>query len=911
VTWRVLSMTCIVVGLGWPAESYAQHPSGEIRVEVVDPSGAGMQASGTLQSLGTGVVRPFETDARGSYTFAPVPLGRYRLYLSREGFAEQSLLVDVESSTPVSRKITMAIGAASATVDVVATTPLPGSDLPVRQTPAAIQTGTERDIENSAAMDLSDFLNRRLSGVNINENQGNPFQPDVSYRGYTASPLLGTPQGLSVYLDGVRLNQPFGDVVSWDLIPRLAISDVAVVPGSNPLFGLNTLGGAVSVETKDGRQTPGASVALNAGSFGRRLVEGEYGGVRASGFNWYVTGDLLHENGWRVASPSDVRQVFSKIGWQGATTALELTSAYSDNSLSGNGLQEQRFLARDYASAYTLGDVTTNRSPFFNLRVRHAGTSALTFSANAYVRYLRTDTINPNLNTNSLDEAVYQPTAADQAALTAAGYTGFPASGANASNTPFPYWRCLAQALQKDEPLEKCNGVIINGETTQYNYGFSGQTTWTTAPGGHRQQLTAGAAWDRSTVTFEQSTQFAYINPDYTLTPVNAFEDGSTNHNGDPVDTRVNLRGVPQTWSLYATDVLSLGTAWSLNVSGRYNRIGIANDDRLNPGGGSGSLSGHYVFQRFNPAAGLTFSPSTDMTAYAGYGEGSRAPTAIELGCADPANPCNLPNALVSDPPLRQVVTRTVEAGLRGNWRDTITWSVAWFWAQNHDDLLFVASPQTGNGYFKNFGETRRTGLETHLSGRIGRVMLGGNYTLLNATYQSPEAIGGSANSANDAALSGAPGLDGLIRIQPGDTIPLIPQHLLKAYVDLQATDKLSIDLGGVAASRALARGNENNLSQPDGRYYLGPGTSPAYAVVNAGVRYRVRRGVQLFAQINNLFDHHYYTAAQLGPTGFTDQGTFIARPFPAVKGSFPIVHATFYAPGALIGAWGGLRLTF
>ena len=84
--------------------------------------------------------------------------------------------------------------------------------------------------------------------------QGNPFQPDVNYRGYTASPLLGTPQGLSVYMDGVRLNQPFGDVVSWDLIPRLAICHRSpLMPGSNPLFGLNTLGGALAMQTKDGR----------------------------------------------------------------------------------------------------------------------------------------------------------------------------------------------------------------------------------------------------------------------------------------------------------------------------------------------------------------------------------------------------------------------------------------------------------------------------------------------------------------------------------------------------------------------------------------------------------------------------------------------------------------------------------
>ena len=116
-----------------------------------------------------------------------------------------------------------------------------------------VQAANRRDIENSGALDLSDFLNKRLNGVHVNEIQGNPYQPDINYRGYTASPLLGTPQGVSVYMDGVRLNQPFGDVVSWDLIPRIAISEVALMPGSNPLFGLNTLGGAISLQTKDGR----------------------------------------------------------------------------------------------------------------------------------------------------------------------------------------------------------------------------------------------------------------------------------------------------------------------------------------------------------------------------------------------------------------------------------------------------------------------------------------------------------------------------------------------------------------------------------------------------------------------------------------------------------------------------------
>ena len=136
------------------------------------------------------------------------------------------------------------------TVTVIEAAPLPGVDLPIEKIPAPVQTATSEAIERSGALDLSDFLNRRFNGVYVNEIQSNPFQPDVNYRGYTASPLLGTPQGLSVYMDGVRLNQPFGDVVSWDLIPRLAISSTTLMPGSNPLFGLNTLGGALSIQTK-------------------------------------------------------------------------------------------------------------------------------------------------------------------------------------------------------------------------------------------------------------------------------------------------------------------------------------------------------------------------------------------------------------------------------------------------------------------------------------------------------------------------------------------------------------------------------------------------------------------------------------------------------------------------------------
>ncbi len=106
-------------------------------------------------------------------------------------------------------------------------------------------------------------------------------------------------------------------------------------------------------------------------------------------------------------------------------------------------------------------------------------------------------------------------------------------------------------------------------------------------------------------------------------------------------------------------------------------------------------------------------------------------------------------------------------------------------------------------------------------------------------------------------------------------------------------------------------RGNENNQDQPDGVYYLGQGFSPGYGVVNLGAHYQVQKRVQLFVQINNLLNHHYYTAAQLASTPFDNAGNFVPQPFPAVDGSYAIRTSTYFAPGAPLGVWGGIRFKF
>lgn len=794
------------------------------------------------------------------------------------------------------------------TVVITAGTPLSLPEEDVGGVP--VQVASAEDIQRTHAVDLSAFMNRMLGSVHINGLQGNPLQPDVNYRGYTASPLLGTPQGLSVYLDGVRLNQPFGDVVSWDLIPRAAISTLALVPGSNPVYGLNSLGGALALRSKDGFADPGTRVETSFGSFGRTQIEAQTGGSRGD-WGWYLTANRLHEDGWREASPTDARQVFAKLGWRHAATTLALTAAAARTALAGNGLQEQRLLAADQASVYTRPDQTDNRSVLLNLELGQRLSQHLTLAANVWYRQLETDTLNGDLNEESLGQSLYQPSAAERAALAAAGYSGFPLSGESQLNTPFPRWRCIANALLNDEPNEKCNGLLTRTGTVQRVSGATAQLSWDAPLGRLANQLILGAAWQRAHMQFLQSSQFGYLAEDRSVVVVQgpgAFADG-TQSSENAFDARVDLAGNAQVHSLYFSDTLRLAAPVELTLAGRFDSHRVRNRDALTPGGGPGSLDGDHRFSRFNPSIGLRYGADTALSAYVRYSQGSRAPSSIELGCADPANPCRLPNAMAGDPPLRQVVTRNWEAGLRGSASQALIWSAGVFRADNRDDILFVADDQAGYGYFRNVDATRRQGIELSADGRLGAVLVGLNVTVLDATFRSAETLQGSSNSS---AAAVAPGFEGTIDVQVGDRIPLVPRHIIKARLNWNPAPRWSVDADMAYVGAALARGNENGRHAADGVYYLGPGSSAGYTVANLGVEWQADEAVTVFAQVDNLLDRHYATAAQLGATGFTANGSFVARPFaaPIINGERPLLHSTFFAPGAPRTTWVGLRLT-
>lgn len=783
----------------------------------------------------------------------------------------------------------------------VRATPQGGATLRRDQIAGPVQTASDADLQRSGALSLGDFL-QSLGSVHLNEMQGNPLQPDVSYRGFTASPLLGTPQGLSLYVDGVRQNQPFGDTVSWDLIPRSAVAGMTLMPGSNPLFGLNTLGGALAVTTKTGRSHPGTAVQAEVGSHGRRGLEIEHGGSNAEGWDWFGTGRTWREDGWRDHSASRTGQVFGRVGWRDGRTRISASVAHAESRLNGNGLQEARLLASDASSVYTWPDETRNRATGATLQVEHDLSPALTLGATAYLRGQRTRTLNGDVNEGSLDQSVYTLSAADKAALTAAGIA-YPSTAITAANTPFPYLRCIAQALQGDEPGEKCNGLLNHGSTDQDSAGLALQASG--RQGAHRYVV--GLGWDGARAAYGQSTQLGYLNADRSVTGVGAWADGVSGGDVDgvPLDNRVSLVSRTRTTSVFGSDTWSLRPDLHLTLSGRYNRTHVVNSDRINPGAGADSLDGDHRYARFNPALGLAWSVTPSLGAYAGLSESSRTPTAIELGCANPDRPCRLPNAMAGDPPLSQVVTRTAEIGLRGRLDGRTEWQAGVFRADNRDDILFVADEQAGYGYFRNIERTRRQGLELGVAHRTGPWRLSANYTWLDATFQSDETLGGSANSSSTPGG----GLEGTIDVRKGDRLPLIPRQMLKLAVGWQVTPALELELSGVGIGGSLARGNENGQHQADGKYYLGSGRSAGYAVFNLGASWTPTPGLKLFAQVANLADRRYSTAAQLGASAFTASGAFQARPYGGSSAAgYPLQSSTFYAPGAPRSLTVGLR---
>ncbi|MPS47940.1 TonB-dependent receptor [Methylobacillus sp.] len=731
-------------------------------------------------------------------------------------------------------------------VSVVSTTPLPSLGLPLERVPAGIQLITGPQMQKQRSVTIADYLLNNVSAVNVNDTQNNPFQPDVSFRGYSASPLLGTPQGLSVYVDGVRVNEPFGDVVSWDLIPVNALTNMALIPGSNPLFGLNTLGGALSLQTKSGRDNQGAALEASVGSWGRKAGSVEYGGVSQDGsVDFFITANSFREDGWRDYSPTDVRQLFAKVGWQNETSKLDLSYTGADNDMIGNGMTPSdmlRTLGRD--TILTRPDQTRNTLSFFNLTGSHWFNGDVMLSGNVYYRQSRTRTLNGDGNDDVED-----------AAISAVGICGTDA------NWGFE---------------DSCSGALNRSKARKDSYGLTTQLSFNQDWMQKKNQLIVGLGLDQSKTRFGQSSELGTLTSSRGVSGIGEFSD----------EGEVSLTGRTRTWSVFATDTLSLNDSWHLTMSARYNHTKVENRDHL-VASGAESLSGDHGFNRINPAVGLNFTPTKDWTWYGSYNEGSRAPTAIELGCANPDVPCKLPNAMAGDPPLQQVVAKTYEAGVRGTLAEGLRWTANVYRAQNDNDIQFIYANSSGYGYFDNVGKTRRMGLDTSLVGSQGNFnwMLG--YSYIKATYESDISLANEVNTSSDGDS---------INVDKGSRLAGIPAHRLKFRGEYAITPQWSIGTNVLVFSDQYAHGNENNKDQGEGAKLGG------YTIVNLDTRYHFGNGWQLFAKAVNIFDREYSSGGMIGESYFLADGTYDGG---------EDHRASLRAPGAPRAGWIGVRWDF
>ena len=280
----------------------------------------------------------------------------------------------------------------------------------------------------------------------------------------------------------------------------------------------------------------------------------------------------------------------------------------------------------------------------------------------------------------------------------------------------------------------------------------------------------------------------------------------------------------------------------------------------------------------------MKLSPSAGLTTYASYNEGMRAPTAMELTCADPTAPCKLPNSFLADPPLKKVVAKTIELGARGKQGET-SWSASIYRTDLLDDIQFVSSGGAINaGFFQNVGKTRRIGLELTAASKWGPLGVSARYGLIDATFRSGFTAHSAGNSSADA--------NGDIVVASGSRIPSIPRQTLRLRVDLDAGDALSVGANLVASSSSRLRGDENNQDVH--------GAVPGYAVLNLDGIYRFAKRWELFGRVDNVFNRKYSNFGILGrnvfanPTRTFDPANPVAEPFLGLS-----------APR---GAWIGLR---
>ncbi len=498
------------------------------------------------------------------------------------------------------------------TFDVVATTPLGGGEIDATKVPASVwQTGAA-DIETFKDTTITETLARQAPGVTVGNASGNDFQPDVSYRGFDATPVSGKAQGLAVYQDGVRINEAFGDTVNWDLIPVNAIDKMTIVAG-NPIFGLNALGGALNVTMKTGFAWQGFEADLRAGSFSRAQAALQFG-KQVGDWAVYLAAEGLNDGGWRVDDSSTIGRFYGDVGNRanGFETHLSLTAANNQfNATASTPIQE---LQAYWPSVYTTPQTTANQLAMAALTTNYAVSSALSLQGGLYFRAF---------NQSHID-------------------------GNTTNVTPCPPFSCLNGNPVRDlfgaiVPDISQNGAVDLGEidrsrTQSRSGGASAQAVDTDKIAGRNNTFTIGASLDYGSTNYSANSELGVVNYANHAFPATGFG----YYLDEPLSylAPVAVRATNAYVGLYALDTFNATEALTLTGGARFNFAGIDLSDQ-----NGGLVKGYSSYGHVNPVVGLTYKINPDLTVYAGYAMSNRVPTPLELGCADPVHPCIIDNS--------------------------------------------------------------------------------------------------------------------------------------------------------------------------------------------------------------------------------------------------------------------------
>jgi len=742
------------------------------------------------------------------------------------------------------------------TFDVVATTPLGGGEIDVAKSPFAVWQTNSQDAQTFNDTTLPDTLARSAPGVTVGNVSGNEFEPDLFYRGFDATAVTGTPQGLAVYQNGTRINEAFGDVVNWDLIPQIAIDKTTII-AANPIFGLNALGGAVTVTMKNGFTWQGFETDAEVGSFVRAQEQIQYG-KQFGNWSIYAAASQINDGGWRVAEASQLTNFYGDLGYKanGFESHLQLTAGNTQFGVSAFTPIQQ--LQTNWGSVYTIPQTTYNQMVMLQWTGSYAYSPTLSFQGGAYFR---------QFNQQHVD-------------------------GNGTEVTPCPPFSCLNGSPVHDTlggiiPDISQGGTLDLGEdddnqTQSRSVGVSGQVVDTDKIFGRDNSLTVGTSLDYGWTHYTGSSQLGTISFTGNAFPVTVFPffidepDSFLN----PIDVRANNTYV----GVYALDTFNATDRLTLTGGGRFNFAAINLE-----GTNDALLSGYSDYFHLNPTVGLTYKLTPDINFYAGYAMTNRTPTPLELGCASPTDPCIIDNFLSSDPPLKQVVGNTFELGFRGTnafsqfglgpqW-GKLQWSAGLFRTTLTNDILPVVSTFNGFGFYTNVGTTLRQGAEAGVQWTGDRWSAYANYTYIDAIYLTTFEEPSPNNPLADA--------NGNIPITNGTQIAGIPKNTVKVGVDYAVTPNWKVGADMVAASGQVIFGNENNAVPQ----------VPGYAVFGVHTSYQYNKQVQLFGYVQNIFDQRYYTAG-----GLVQTGEFMTGP--------SITNPQTFGPAKPVAIYGGIRIT-